>query len=367
MLTMIPKTPKFLIVKTSSLGDIIHTFPVVEYLKKNFPNSLIDWVVEAPFSQILLAHQHVDNVITSFTRKWKLKKMSRDTWKEIKNFKRILQEKEYDYAFDFQGNIKSGCILSQARAKKKIGFGIKAVSEWPNLLFTHKKYNPPKMCNVREENLFLVQKTFKESFEISEEIELNVNEEEKHQIADILKKGEDKKLILVCVGSRWPNKELSFTQLLFVLQSIAKQEKVYFLFSWGSGDEKEKSERLSALFKEFSCVLPLLAIPALQYLMKQVSLVIAMDSLPLHLCGTTKTPSLSFFGPSSPTKYLPLGGNHHNVWGKCPYKISFEKRCPHLRRCPTGSCIKDIEMSSLIPDEKLFLRSSMTPKGDVYL
>ncbi|SCA63497.1 hypothetical protein SCG7086_AS_00250 [Chlamydiales bacterium SCGC AG-110-P3] len=89
-------------------------------------------------------------------------------------------------------------------------------------------------------------------------------------------------------------------------------------------------------------ILPRLSLPVLQAVMNRVRLVIAMDSLPLHLAGTTSTPTFSVFGASSMQKYKPLGGIHHGLQGECPYNVSFEKRCARLRSCKTGACIRSL-------------------------
>jgi heptosyltransferase-1 len=75
--------------------------------------------------------------------------------------------------------------------------------------------------------------------------------------------------------------------------------------------------------------------------------VIAMDSAALHLCGTTLTPSFSVFGPSAASIYKPLGSQHTHVQGFCPYKQEFIQRCPLLRTCKTGACIKNLQAEEL--------------------
>ena len=81
--------------------------------------------------------------------------------------------------------------------------------------------------------------------------------------------------------------------------------------------------------------------------MASVDMVIAMDSLPLHLAGTTETPTFSIFGASSANKYKPKGKKHLAFQGTCPYKRTFERRCPVLRTCSTGACIRDLHGEEL--------------------
>lgn len=107
---------------------------------------------------------------------------------------------------------------------------------------------------------------------------------------------------------------------------------------------------MSDAFFKNSDVVDRLSLPALQNLMAHVDLVITMDSLPLHLAGTTMIPTYSFFGASSANKYKPLGKQSGTYQGICPYDRQFEKRCPILRTCKTGACIKNLEGSQLFEE-----------------
>jgi len=132
---------RILIVKTSSLGDILHAFPILDYLKEHFPKARVDWVVERPFAELICRHPLVRQTLLIDTRAWR-----KNLWRgreAIGAFKRELQQITYDWLFDLQGNCKSGLITYLARAKEKVGFGKATVPEWPNLLVTKRRYNPP--------------------------------------------------------------------------------------------------------------------------------------------------------------------------------------------------------------------------------
>lgn len=315
---------KILVVKTSSLGDIIHAFPVLSYLRKQDPGGEIDWVVEERCAELLEAHPHVNRVLKMDSRKWR-----KGSFKELRELRKTF----YDAIFDLQGNVKSSVVLMGARGKKKVGFGWKTAPEWPNALFTGCKVNPPHGLNIREDYLYIVKNYFNDRtpYEI-EPIELRITEKERQQVDEVLPDA-----TIVCPGSAWSNKQLTQDQLLALLKQM--QEK--YLFAWGNDEERELVLQLAAHFPD-SLVLPRCSLPVLQHVMAKCRRVIAMDSLPLHLCATTKTPSLSFFGPSSAKKYGPLGTHHKTIQGLCPYGITFEKRCPKLRTCPTGACLKEL-------------------------
>lgn len=339
---------KILIVKTSSLGDIIHAFPVVNFLKKEFPDSQIDWVVEKSFSEIVRSHPSIHRVIEVNTKGWRKSIFRKSTWQEMRSFKNSLTQEIYDVVIDLQGNTKSAWPTFLSKSAKKIGFGSKTVHEWPNLLVTNQRFNPPLNLNVREENLYLVQHFFQRYGAVEETVNLKLTLEQKQALDLVLKNIPENagKKILICSGSAWKNKQVSEQALEELLLEIEKNEKAFFLFAWGSLEEQKVAQNLHERFKN-SQVLEKLSFPVLQNFMQYMDLIIAMDSLPLHLAGTTKTPTYGIFGASSENKYKPLGDRHYSLQGECPYGVLFERRCPKLRTCPTGACIKSLDGKKL--------------------
>lgn len=341
---------KILIVKLSSLGDIIHTFPVLEYLKQYDPSAEIDWVVEQPFAELVQAHPAIHRVMGVQTKKWRSQLLKKATWQEANHFRRQLRQTSYDLVLDLQGNVKSGLVTAFAKSAVKVGFGYPSVPEWPNLLVTNRRYNPPPGRNIREDYLFLVQSALGQLTPVEEKgVQLKLSPADQQQLRPILEQCQHMQglKVMVCPGSNWPNKQLSKETLQSFLQCFSKQFQVNFLFLWGHRAEKALAEELQAFFSSHSSVIDRLSLPALQNLMSQVDLVVAMDSLPLHLAGTTATPTYSVFGASSAHKYRPTGPWHAAFQGECPYGKQFEKRCDVLRSCKTGACIKQLEGSQL--------------------
>ncbi len=340
---------KILIVKTSSLGDIIHTFPVLEYLKSRHPGCQIDWVVERPFAELVAAHPLVGTVFRVETRSWRKFKDLR----AFKEFTTLLKATTYDVLFDFQGNMKSALINLLARAKSKAGFGRKSASEWPNLLTTGFKFDPVPSVNVREENLGLAQAFFNDPAPFQAKgVRLTISQDDAKAVEDALKglQGNNKKLIVVCPGSAWPNKQMTEPSLIAFLKKIAGLNKARFLVVWGSSQEKEFAEKIRSALGEGCHVPNKLSLPQLQNLMDRADLVIAMDSLPLHLAGTTSAKTYGIFGSSSAEKYRPIGHSHHAFQGACPYGRTFTRRCPILRTCNTGACIRELDVDALFSD-----------------
>lgn len=111
---MTPVT-KILIVKLSSLGDVIHTLPVVRDLARALPSVQIDWVVEAGFVEIIERTQGIHRVIPCNIRRWSKSPFHSQTKSEWKQFKQQLQEQAYDAVIDLQGLSKSAMVAKVAK------------------------------------------------------------------------------------------------------------------------------------------------------------------------------------------------------------------------------------------------------------
>ncbi len=335
-----------LIVRTSSLGDIIQTFTVLDYLRARFPDARIDWAVEEKFQNVIAAHPFVRKTLpidlNSLKKGWfRTSVLSRF----FEGLKRLRQE-PYDLIFDLQGNCKSGAVTLLSRGKIKIGFGIRSAREWPNVLSTHVRFEVSKQMDIRLHYLQLVQKFFNDPFPFENPgVRFLITEEEKKALSAILRSSlQERCRIMVCPGSRWGNKQLPLDTLVQLLKKIGNAS---FFLVWGSGPEKEFCEKVREQIPEKSLVVDKLSLPAWQNLMAEMDLVVAVDSSALHLCGTTATPSFSIFGPTKAEIFKPCGPRHSSVQGICPYNRKFEKTCPVLRTCPTGACMKNLSAETL--------------------
>ena len=106
---------KVLIVKLSSLGDVVHTLPVVHDLRTAFPGARIDWVVERAFASLVARCDGVHGVIPSELRRWRKAPLARSTRAEWRAFRHDLHEEAYDAVIDLQGLTKSALVAHMAR------------------------------------------------------------------------------------------------------------------------------------------------------------------------------------------------------------------------------------------------------------
>lgn len=108
---------RLLIVKTTSMGDVIHALPVLHDLKAQWPQLQIDWMVEAPFADLVRANERVVNVVPVSLRTWR-KQGPLHVWRQWKLLRASLAHHPYDWVIDLQGLLKSALLARAARGPK---------------------------------------------------------------------------------------------------------------------------------------------------------------------------------------------------------------------------------------------------------
>jgi heptosyltransferase I len=115
---------KILLVRLSSLGDVLHNLPIVADILRHHPQAQVDWVVEESFVSLVRLNPHVRRVIPIALRRWRKGLGDAAVRAELRGFYRELRAEEYDYVFDTQGLIKTGIVMACARVRpggQKIG------------------------------------------------------------------------------------------------------------------------------------------------------------------------------------------------------------------------------------------------------
>jgi heptosyltransferase-1 len=110
-----------LLVKTSSMGDVIHNLPVASDLAARFPQARIDWVVEEGFADIPRLHPAVRRVLPVALRRWKRQPFSASVWREMRAARQNMRATAYDMVLDTQGLLKSALIVRMARCTARGG------------------------------------------------------------------------------------------------------------------------------------------------------------------------------------------------------------------------------------------------------
>ena len=120
-MTNLSKPPKILLVKLSSLGDVLHNLPIIWDIRARLPDAQIDWVVEEGYVHLLQpllsrdGFRGIDRIIPFGLRRWKKSLLSIQTWKEFFAFKKNLQQISYDLVMETQGLLKSALVCALAK------------------------------------------------------------------------------------------------------------------------------------------------------------------------------------------------------------------------------------------------------------
>ncbi len=152
---------RILIVKLSSIGDVVHTLPSAAALRRALPEAHISWAVERRSSAVLKGSPAIDELIELDTRAWRKRPMTGETIKEVRElFDRLggrRANSRIDMAIDFQGLIKSGVVAFVSGAKRRIGFETGELREKVSRLFLTEQVETAAIKHVIEKNLALAR------------------------------------------------------------------------------------------------------------------------------------------------------------------------------------------------------------------
>lgn len=141
--------PDILLIKTSSLGDVLHNLPMVTDICRQFPDAKIDWVVEESFASLPALHPKVHSVIPVAVRRWR-----KSWWSsriEMRSVYHRLRDQHYDFVLDTQGLFKSALITRCANLPRS-GFDWKSAREPIASLLYERTYFVPKIQHAVERN-----------------------------------------------------------------------------------------------------------------------------------------------------------------------------------------------------------------------
>ena len=301
---------KVLIVKTSSLGDVIHTLPALTDAATAIPGIRFDWVVEENFAEIPAWHPAVDKVIPVAIRRWR--KSLLQTWKngEWKKFKQTINASQYDAIIDAQGLIKSALLTRKAKGPV---FGLdKNSAREP---FASRFYDKPQPVCWDQHAVERVRQLFAKSLNYELPKDAGHFHLDKSRFDTGLIKNTP--YVVLIHGTTWPTKHWPEN---YWCELAAKVNKTGFHVVLPWGNDKEKA-RANAIAKSASnaTVLPKLSLAGVAGIITAARAVIAVDTGLGHLAAALETPAVSLYGPTSPKKVGAYGTSQvHLTLDDCP-------------------------------------------------
>ena len=322
---------KIAIVRLSAIGDIVHSMVVLQFIKKYFPNSVIDWVVEKRFKAIIENNPHINEI---HQVSLKSAKESKSIYLLLKELRKIRKLDKYDLVIDMQGLIKSALLARMIPSDMTLGFDKDSLRESLATIFYDQKYKIDYAKNVIERNLTLVSYALKFSFD----------KEDIHNKEAFLYSSKDyifkpisitKKNIVLIPGASYPSK--CYPMEKFV--ELTKQIDANFIIIWGNQKEKILADEIRALSPEVN-VCEKLSIDNLISLMSQVDLVIGPDTGPTHIAWALNIPSITLFGPTP--------GYRNSYMTKINRTIESNSRVNPFKLNKNDNSIKDINIREIL-------------------
>lgn len=344
-----PARKKFLIVKLSSLGDVVHTLPVSRTLRENYPHAFIAWVVEERVQDVLRGNPDVDELIVVRTKYWR-RRWNLETFREIGAIFRRIRGLSFDYVFDFQGLLKSGVIAFLSGAPNRIGFHRRDCREFLNTLFINRK--APyigKKTHVVDKNLFLLKAVGIQRFHKQFPINIPPHDVIENFFEDNPELSQNP-IVAINPGVGFKTKQWKLRRFAELADRIAGELECHILFTWGPG-EKEKIDFIGSQMTQRFWVAPPTTVAQSATLYRRLQLFVGCDTGPLHLCAALGIPTVSLFGPTDPARNGPFGNGHQVVYNTLPCSFCYKRKCP-----THNECMEEIQVESVFAPVKKIIR-----------
>ena len=296
-----------LLVKTSSLGDVIHNLPVVSDIRRQIPDAAVDWCVEENFAAIPRLHPGVGQVIPVAVRRWRKGLLKAATWREIGGFRSVMQAARYDAVIDTQGLLKSALIASQAQGPLS-GYAADSARESVAARFYDHRFAVPTQAHAVVRNRQLVASAL--GYVLAGEPDYGITAPAAR--FDWLPAA--RYVVFLTATSRddklWP--ELQWMTLGRQLQALGYRA----VLPGGSAAERERAGRLAAAIPD-AIAAPPLSIAELAALLAGAQAVVGVDTGLSHLAVALKTPTVALYTATDPGLTGVLGsGYYRNLGGR---------------------------------------------------
>ncbi|MDD7806040.1 MAG: lipopolysaccharide heptosyltransferase I [Endozoicomonas sp. (ex Botrylloides leachii)] len=301
---------KVLLIKMSSMGDIIHTLPALTDAVSAIPNITFDWVVEEAFAEIPAWHPAVDNIIPVAIRRWRKSPFDALTNGEWFRFKKRLQAKQYDAVIDAQGLIKSAFLAKLARG---FSHGLDKYSAREPIA-THFYQNKYRVCWDQHAVERIRQL-------MAQALGYHVPDHKGLFSLNLSSLPHDSPIkqpyIIFIHGTTWVDKHWP-DPYWCRLANYANAAGFKVLLPWGNNKEKQRAEHIAQASRDIE-VLAKMNLSSLAKILSRATGVVAVDTGLGHLAAALGKPSVSLYGPTSPERIGSYGINQiHLTTNRCP-------------------------------------------------
>jgi heptosyltransferase I len=288
---------KILIVRVSSLGDVVHNMPAVADILRRYPNAQIDWLVEENFADLVRLVAGVNRAIPFSLRRWRKRLLSPSTWREIAAFRRMLAGEHYDLVIDCQGLIKTAWVASWARGPL-MGLGNRtngAGYEWPVRFFYDRRVSIPPRTHVVERTRQLVAAALDLPPPTPDDnIDFGLDTSRAALALSELGLNLPVPYVVFVHATSRADKEWPAPAWLELGRSLVARGASLVL-PWGNEAERETSERLAKEFGAAAIVPPRLSLSAVVGLLDAAVATVGVDTGLVHIAAALKRPTVELY------------------------------------------------------------------------
>lgn len=282
-----------LIVKLTSMGDLIHALPAITDAKMHVPDIHFDWVADEAFADIPRMHPAIENVITTAHRRWK-----RKTWQSIKSGEFItlwknIRKKKYDIVIDAQNNLKSAVIMSLTRGVR-CGMDKHSTREKFADWVCNKTFSIPidQHAINRQRQLFAKALGYPVP-QTAPDFGIDVA-----RLPALPIRLPDRYLVFIH-NTTWESKHWPESYWMELIHMAAKAG-YHVVLPWGNAIEEARAQRLATAAPAHTIVLPRLSIPEQARMIAQSKGAVCVDTGLGHLTAALNIPAVHLYGPTDP-------------------------------------------------------------------
>ena len=289
---------KILIVKTTSMGDVIHALPAVHDIASALPGVQIDWVVEKSFSDIPRLSQHVTCVHEVAVRQWRKQLFNRQTWQDIAKVKAALAGQNYDLVIDLQGLLKSALVAKWA-CSPIVGYDAQSIKEPVASRFYDQKFSISKSMLAMTRCRALAAAALGYNYQT---LPLSFG------MKDLQGSDGKKPYAVFLVNTSRETKLWDEARWVEMAQNVHK-EGLNVRFLWGAPEEHERVRRIAQQAGDFCEVMPRMPIGECARCIQGAEFAVGVDTGLTHLAAATAVPTVGLF-LDFPIELVGLSGEH---------------------------------------------------------
>ncbi len=309
---------RILIVKPSSLGDVVHALPTLSALRERFPNAHIAWLVKREWAALLERTEALNQV-------WPVDPGIQGWLSQVPALRRA----GFDLAVDLQGLFRSGAMVWLTGCAMRVGFAnAREGSPW---FYTHPVSVPHHEMHAVDRYL-LAAGSLGASVHGEPRFCLRALGADREEVAALLKgRGlpGTAPWVAMAIAARWPTKQWPLESFAATADLVQKEGLggVGFI---GGADDRLVARRVRGLMKtEPVDLVGATGVGLLPALLESAALLVTNDSGPMHVAAAVGTPVVALFGPTSPVRTGPYGKGHRMITHDVPCSPCFSRACRH--------------------------------------